>query len=180
VDIVILDRDGVINRDSPDFIKSPEEWHALPGSLDAIARLWAAGYQVAVATNQSGVGRGIFSLSDLEAIHAKMLAAVTARGGKIAALEFCPHRPEDGCDCRKPRTGMLLRIARQLGSDLAGVPCIGDSPRDLQAAEAVGGRPILVTTGNGRHALEEALHPAVEVFEDLATAADHLIGELAR
>lgn len=178
--VVILDRDGVINRERPDFIKSPEEWQPLPGSLEAIARLCAAGYRVAVATNQSGIGRGIFDLSDLEAIHGKMLAAVTAEGGKISALEFCPHRPEDGCDCRKPRSGLLRRIATQLGTGLAGVPCIGDSARDLEAAEAVGARPILVMTGNGRRALEEVLPQATEICEDLASAADRLIRELAK
>jgi D-glycero-D-manno-heptose 1,7-bisphosphate phosphatase len=180
VDIVILDRDGVINRDRRDFIKSPQEWQPLPGSLEAIARFCAAGYRVAIATNQSGIGRGIFALSDLEAIHAKMLAAVTAEGGRISALEFCPHRPEDGCDCRKPRTGLLQRIATRMGADLAGVPCIGDSARDLQAAETVGARPILVMTGNGRRTLEEGLPENVEVYEDLASAADRLIWEHSR
>lgn len=180
MDIVILDRDGVINRDRPDFVKSPEEWQPLPGSLDAIARFCAAGYRVAIATNQSGIGRGIFTLSDLEAIHATMLAAVIAEGGKISALEFCPHRPEDGCNCRKPRAGMLQRIATRLGVNLGGVPCIGDSARDLEAAEAIGARPILVMTGNGRRTLEQGLPENVEIYQDLASAADRLIGEHPR
>lgn len=175
--VVILDRDGVINRDRPDFIKSPREWRPLPGSLDAIARLCAAGYLVAVASNQSGIGRGLFGLSDLDAIHGKMLAAVAAAGGRISALEYCPHRPEDDCDCRKPRPGLLRRIGIRLGSDLAGVPCIGDSLRDIQAAEAVGARPILVLTGNGRRTMDGPLPSSVEIFEDLAAAADSLIGE---
>lgn len=175
--LVILDRDGVINKDSPDFVKSPDEWLPLPGSLDAIARLCAAGFRVAVATNQSGVGRGLLDLHALAAIHARMMAAVAAAGGKISALEYCPHRPEDGCSCRKPATGLLLRIAERLGVDLVNVPCVGDSLRDLQAAEAVDARAILVLTGNGRPTLEDGLPGSVEVFDNLAAVADHLVWE---
>ncbi len=149
----------------------------MPGSLQAIARLCDAGYLVAVASNQSGVGRGLFDLSDLDAIHGKMLAAVTAAGGMISALEYCPHVPEDGCDCRKPATGLLVRIAERLGCALAGVPCIGDSLRDIQAATAVGARPILVLTGNGRLTAYGDLQADVEIYENLAAAADRLIEE---
>jgi len=177
VAVIILDRDGVINRDSADFIKSPDEWQPLPGSLDAIARLCAAGYRVAVASNQSGIGRGLFHISDLDAIHGKMLAAVTAAGGKISALEYCPHRPEDRCDCRKPAPGLLLRIGERLGVELADVPCIGDSLRDIEAAAAVGARPMLVLTGNGRLTSEKGVPPSVEIYRDLAAAADRLIEE---
>lgn len=175
--LIILDRDGVINKDSPDFIKSPDEWFPLPGSLEAIARLCAAGFRIAVATNQSGLGRGLFDLQALHAIHARMMAAVAAAGGTISVLEYCPHRPEDGCNCRKPATGLLLRIAERLGVDLVDVPCVGDSLRDLQAAEAVAARAILVLTGNGRQTLDGGLPGRVEVFDNLAAAADHLIGE---
>ncbi len=173
--MIILDRDGVINRDRPDFIKSPEQWQPLPGSLEAIARLCAAGFQVAIASNQSGIGRGLFDHSDLAAIHGKMLAAVTAAGGKISAIEICPHQPEDGCDCRKPGPGLLQRIARRLRIDLTGVPCIGDSRRDIDAALAVGARPMLVLTGNGKATLESGLPAEIGIFADLASAADQLI-----
>ena len=175
--LVILDRDGVINRDSPDFIKSPREWEPLPGSLEAIARLCAAGFRVAVASNQSGVGRGILDLATLNAIHDKMLTAIRASGGHISDLEYCPHHPDVGCRCRKPRTGLLERIARNLRIDLAGVPCVGDSARDLAAATAVGARPILVLTGNGKHTLADGIDDGIEVYPDLAHAAEELIRE---
>ena len=141
--LVILDRDGVINADSPDFIKSPAEWHALSGSLDAIARLCASGFTVVVATNQSGVGRGLFSAQTLEQIHDEMLRQVSEAGGHIAAVFVCPHTPDTGCDCRKPLPGLLRQIEQQFGTTLAGVPTIGDSPRDIAAALAVAARPIL-------------------------------------
>ena len=177
--LVILDRDGVINHDSDSFIRSPDEWHAIDGSVDAIARLSVAGFDVAVATNQSGVGRRLLDLPTLEAIHAKMKGLVRDAGGVIARIVFCPHLPDDGCDCRKPRTGLFLQLGHQLGVSLAGVPMVGDSERDMIAARAVGGRPMLVLTGNGKStAATLARHASLpETFEDLSAAASFLIAE---
>lgn len=179
--LVVLDRDGVINRESREFIKAPDEWVPLAGSLEAIARLTRAGFTVAVASNQSGLARGLFDKPTLGAIHDKMLAAVAAAGGRIDRVEVCPHGPDDGCDCRKPAPGLLLRLGRGYGIDLRGVACIGDSERDLVAARAVGARAILVRTGNGRRTEELLLQrgESVEVYEDLFAAAEHLIGEVA-
>lgn len=174
--LVILDRDGVINRESDAFIKTPEEWIPIPGSLEAIARLHKNGYTVVVASNQSGVGRGLFSLDTLAAIHNCMRRAVDAAGGKIDSIFFCPHAPGDGCDCRKPKPGLLRQVAERYGVDLKGVPMIGDSGRDLAAARAVGGRPILVKTGNGLKALDEE-HGEVEAYDDLAGAVGQLLKE---
>jgi D-glycero-D-manno-heptose 1,7-bisphosphate phosphatase len=177
--IVVLDRDGVINRDSKDFIRSPAEWQPLPGSLAAIARLAAAGIPVVVASNQSGVGRGLFDLPTLAAIHARMSEAVRNEGGELAGIFFCPHHPDEGCDCRKPRPGLLRRIERELNCMLAGQPAIGDSLRDLEAASAVGARPVLVRTGNGAACEAEARQrfPALAVYDDLAAAIDALLAE---
>ena len=144
--LVILDRDGVINADSDDYVKSPDEWHPLPGSLDAIARLCRAGFDVVVATNQSGIGRGLFTVETLEAIHARMRDAVAAAGGHIAGIYYCPHRPEDGCDCRKPAPGLLRRIAADFGQPLDGVPFVGDKLTDAETALAAGAHPIFVGT----------------------------------
>jgi D-glycero-D-manno-heptose 1,7-bisphosphate phosphatase len=178
VRLVILDRDGVVNRESRDFIRSPDEWVPLPGALAAIAALTAAGFTVVIASNQSGVGRGLFTAATLEAIHAKLHAAVRAAGGQVDRIFTCPHAPDEGCDCRKPKAGLFDQVAAAYGTSLAGVPAIGDSGRDLVAARAAGARPILVRTGNGREA--EAALPAgepVEVFDDLAAAARALTGE---
>ena len=173
--LVILDRDGVINHDSDQYIKSPEEWKPIPGSLAAIARLNQAGYRVVVASNQSGVGRGLFETDTLIAIHDKMLKALAQVGGRIDAVFFCPHTNADNCDCRKPKTGMFREIAARFNADLADVPAIGDSMRDLQAAATVGAQPMLVLTGKGRKTVEDpALPPHVLVFPDLAAAATHL------
>ena len=174
--LVVLDRDGVINRESDAFIRSPAEWIPLPGSLEAIAALSRAGFQVVVATNQSGVARGLFTPATLEAIHARMAAAVDAAGGRLAGIFFCPHGPDDGCDCRKPRPGLLHQIEACFGQSLAGRPVIGDSRRDLEAGAAVGGRLILVRTGNG-HRTEAGWTGPLEVYDDLAAAAAALIGE---
>ena len=176
--IIVLDRDGVINQDSDEFIKSPSEWLPLPGSLEAIAKLHQAGFTIVVATNQSGVGRGLFDLKMLGDIHQEMLARVTSAGGHIARIVFCPHRPEEHCDCRKPAPGMLYEIAESTGCGLGNMIVIGDAARDLQAARAAGSRPILVRTGKGR-ATETALAPdeLIEVYDDLAAAAEALIGE---
>ncbi|MEJ5210708.1 MAG: D-glycero-beta-D-manno-heptose 1,7-bisphosphate 7-phosphatase [Burkholderiales bacterium] len=174
--LVILDRDGVINFDSPQFIKSPEEWKPIPGSLEAIARLNQAGWRVVVATNQSGIGRGLFDMATLNAIHEKMLRALAQVGGRIDALFFCPHAAELNCPCRKPRPGLFEEIGRRFNVDLAGVPAIGDAQRDLEAAAAVGARPILVLTGKGQRTRETGvLPPGTEIFENLAEAVRHLL-----
>lgn len=174
--LVILDRDGVINEDSDDYIKSPAEWHPIPGSLEAIARLNQAGYRVVVASNQSGVGRGLFSMETLMAIHEKMQRQLALVGGEIEAIFFCPHTPEDNCLCRKPKPGLLEDIATRLNIDLTDVPAIGDSLRDLEAARAVGARPILVRTGKGKAtaAANKGL-VGVSVYRDLAAAVDDLL-----
>jgi D-glycero-D-manno-heptose 1,7-bisphosphate phosphatase len=176
--LIILDRDGVINYDSDDYIKSPEEWSPIPGSLEAIARLTRAGYRIAVATNQSGVARGLFDRNTLLRIHDKMQRAVAAAGGKIEAIFYCPHGPEDHCDCRKPKPGLLRDVATRLHVDLSGVPAIGDSLRDVQAARAVGARPILVRTGKGEKtaAQGEGLED-VAIYADLAAVVDALLRE---
>lgn len=174
--LVILDRDGVINQESEAFIKTPEEWIPLPGSLAAIARLYKNGYTVVVASNQSGIARHLLSLDTLAAIHGRMKREVEAAGGKIDSIFFCPHGPGDACDCRKPKPGLFKQIAKRYGVKLEGIPMIGDSERDLQAARAVGGRPILVKTGNGLKTLEED-HDVEEVYDDLAAAAAQLMKE---
>lgn len=184
--LVILDRDGVINEDSDAFVKTLEEWIPIPGSIDAIARLCEHGFTVAIATNQSGVGRGLFSTDTLDAMHSKLLALVHDAGGDIATIAYCPHVPEDYCDCRKPQSGLLDDIGNTLSVDLEGAWVIGDSLRDLQAGLARGCVPILVRTGKGA-ATEQKLeddptlldeHPeleTLEVFENLEEAADYLI-----
>lgn len=172
--VVIVDRDGVVNADSPGYIKTPVEWQALPGSLDAIAALTRAGTAVVVATNQSGVGRGLFSEATLARIHARMAGEVAAHGGVLAGVYYCPHAPDAGCDCRKPRPGLLERIARDLSIELAGVPVIGDKASDLEAAAAVGARGILVLTGHGRRTLAE-LGPGTEHYADLGAAVAALL-----
>lgn len=179
VELVVLDRDGVINRDSPDFVKSAAEWRPLPGSIEAIAGLALAGYTVAVASNQSGLGRGLFDGEALEAMHAKLRECVRAAGGEVGHIVVCPHHPDEGCHCRKPRPGLLEALGEHYDVGLAGVPIVGDSLRDLEAAAAVGARPILVRTGNGRKT-EAALPPSlqgIEVYDDLAAAAAVLVSE---
>ena len=174
--LVILDRDGVINHDSDEYIKSPEEWIPIAGSLEAIARLHRQGYKVIVATNQSGVGRGLYDMDMLGRIHARMLEAVRTKGGEIDAIFFCPHKPEDECDCRKPRPGLMMEIAERLKVNLAGVYAVGDSERDVQAARAVAARPVLVRTGKGKRTLKKSkLLTDVPVFDDLAAFADSLL-----
>ncbi|MBI4741333.1 MAG: D-glycero-beta-D-manno-heptose 1,7-bisphosphate 7-phosphatase [Betaproteobacteria bacterium] len=174
--LIILDRDGVINHDSAQFIKTPAEWKPIPGSLDAIARLTQADYRVVVATNQSGVGRGLFDMDTLNTIHAKMHRAVQSAGGRIDAIFYCPHAADSKCGCRKPRPGMFERIAACFNVDLAGTPAVGDSLRDLQAAAAVGARPWLVLTGKGEKTCNEGNLPdGTLIFPDLATAVEHLL-----
>jgi D-glycero-D-manno-heptose 1,7-bisphosphate phosphatase len=170
--LVVLDRDGVINVDSDQYIKSPEEWKPIPGSLEAIASLTQAGFRVVVATNQSGLGRGLFDMATLNAMHNKMHKAVNQLGGRIDAVFFCPHAQDAGCACRKPQPGMLLEIAARFNLALADVPVIGDSLRDLQAASAAGARPILVLTGKGKRTVKAGgLPDGTEIHDNLAAAA---------
>ena len=179
--LIILDRDGVINEDSDEFIKSPDEWIPLPGSLEAIARLTNAGYRVVVATNQSGIARKLFDLPTLNAMHEKMYQLVGEHGGEIDAVLFCPHTDNDNCDCRKPKPGLLNAIAERLGTSLSGVPAIGDSLRDIQSAQAAGAMPILVRTGKGTRTLYAANGEleGVPVYCELSEAVNGLLrGEL--
>ncbi len=173
--LVVLDRDGTINEDSDDYIKSPAEWKPIPGSLEAIARLTQAGYRVVLATNQSGIGRGLFDTAALNAIHETLQRAAQQAGGRIDAIFFCPHADAAGCECRKPKPGMLLEIGRRLNVPLEGVPMVGDALRDLQAAAAAGARPVLVLTGKGRKTLADGgLPPGTETYPDLAAFAARL------
>ena len=175
--LVILDRDGVINEDSDHYIRSPEEWIPIPGSIEAIARLAKAGYRIAVATNQSGLARGYFDAATLAAMHKKMHSLVEAAGGRIDYVAVCPHGPDDACTCRKPAPGLIREIGEHFGRELAGVPAIGDSLRDLLAAEALGCAPILVRTGKGLSTLR-AHGPQLRdlpVYDDLAAAVDDLV-----
>lgn len=170
--LVVLDRDGVINVDSDAFIKSPDEWVAIPGSLEAIARLNQAGYRVAIASNQSGIGRGLFDMAALNAMHEKMNRAAATVGGRIDAVFFCPHTQEDECECRKPKPGMLQQIVERFEIDPADTPMVGDSLRDLQAGAALGFAPHLVLTGKGRKTLAAGnLPPNTKVHNDLRTFA---------
>ncbi len=178
--LVILDRDGVINQDSAQFIKSPEEWIPIPGSLEAIALLNQAGFRVALATNQSGIERGLFDMATLNAIHDKMHRALAQYGGRIDALFYCPHTADSNCNCRKPKPGMLEEIGRRFTTDLDGVPNVGDSLRDLQAGVAVGAQPILVLTGKGEKTLAAGGIPEnTWICADLMEAAHRIIDELA-
>lgn len=175
--LIILDRDGVINEDSDDYIKSPEEFIPIPGALAAIARLKQAGYMVVVATNQSGVGRRLFDIGTLNAIHEKLCRELTLYGGSLDGIFYCPHSPEQDCECRKPKPGLLREIAARFKADLNGVPSIGDSFRDIEAARQMGAIPMLVKTGKGMHTLEHhatELH-GIAVFDDLARAVDALV-----
>ena len=176
MNLVILDRDGVINFDSDQFIKSPEEWRPIPGSLEAIARLNQADYRVVVATNQSGIGRGLLDMAMLNAIHGKMHKACALVGARIDAVFFCPHTSEHQCNCRKPRSGMLEEIAARYGVSLTGVPVVGDSLRDLQPAAALGAQPYLVLTGKGAKTQAEGNLPAGTIVRpDLAAVVAELV-----
>ena len=173
--LLILDRDGVINEDSAQFIKSPEEWIPIPGSLEAIARANQLGFRVVVISNQSGLARGLFDIGQLNKIHAHMLGEITRFGGRIEAVFFCPHGPDDDCECRKPRPGLLADLGRRLNIDLGAAVLIGDRETDMAAAEAVGARKILVKTGHGQKALESIGDvSAITVCNDLADAVDRL------
>ena len=174
--LVILDRDGVINQDSDQFIKNTTEWKPIPGSLEAIAKLNHAGYHVVVASNQSGIGRGLLDMGALNAINDKMYRVLAQVGGRIDALFYCPHAAEANCDCRKPKPGMFIDIAQRFNVDLAGVPSVGDSLRDLQAAATAGAQPILVLTGKGaKTKTAGGLPEGTPVFADLAEAVRHIV-----
>lgn len=177
--LIILDRDGTLNQDRPDYVKSPEEWLPLPGALDAVARLNHAGWHVVIASNQSGLGRGLFDVSTLNAIHAKMHKLLAAVGGKIDAVFYCPHAAEENCHCRKPEPGLFEQIGERYGLDLHGVPTVGDSVRDLLAGVAVGCEPHLVLTGKGAayrtRKLPQTFPTATQTHADLAAFADILL-----
>jgi D-glycero-D-manno-heptose 1,7-bisphosphate phosphatase len=179
--LVILDRDGTLNVDREDFVKSPEEWEPLPGALEAVARLNQDGWHVVLATNQPGIGRGLIDMTSLNAIHAHMNTELARLGGRIDAVFFCPHAPEEGCDCRKPQPGLILQIGDRFGIDLARVPVVGDSLRDLQATRAAGAQPHLVLTGKAAaldaSQVEQMRHqiPGLQVHHDLAAFVDALL-----
>ena len=181
VKLIILDRDGTINEDRDDFVKTVDEWVPIPGALEAIARLNHAGWHTVIATNQSGLGRGTFDMATLNAMHTKMNQMLAKQGGRIDAVFFCPHAPEDACNCRKPLPGLFEQIGERFGVDLNDVPVVGDSLRDLQAGAAVGCKPHLVCTGKGAQLDEAALEalcaqvPGTTVHADLVAFAEHMI-----
>ena len=176
--LIILDRDGVINVDSGQYIKSPEEWKPIPGALEAIARLNQWGWRVVVASNQSGVGRGLFDMDTLNRIHKKMHKAAFELGGRIDAIFYCPHTADSRCECRKPKPGMFKRIAETLNADLNGVATIGDSLRDLQACVALGCKPMLVMSGKAEKTKADGgLPDGTLEFADLAAAVDHILAK---
>ncbi len=174
--LIILDRDGVINEDSDDYIKSPEEFVPLPGSLEAMARLYRAGYTIAVATNQSGIARGYFDIDTLNRMHEKLYQLLGAYGAEIEGIFYCPHSPDDACECRKPKPGLLLDIKARFNVLMPDVSVVGDSLRDLQAAKSVGAQPILVRTGKGERTLAkgEGLE-GIPVYADLAAFVDDFL-----
>ncbi len=173
--LVILDRDGTINHDSEHFIKSPAEWRPIAGSLEAIARLTQAGLRIVVATNQSGIARGLLDTATLISIHDTLQRAAAQAGGRIDAFFFCPHAADSACKCRKPQPGMLLEVARRFNISLENTYMVGDALRDVQAAAAAGARPVLVLTGRGRKTRDAGgLPPGTEVFDDLAAFAERL------
>ncbi len=172
----MLDRDGVINLDSVHFIKSTSEWIPISGSLEAIALLNQSGYRVAIATNQSGISRGLFDMVTLNAIHDKMHRALAQLGGRIDAIFYCPHAAEDNCTCRKPKPGMMEEIGSRFGVDLKAVPIVGDALRDLQAGAVLGMQPMLVRTGKGEETLAAGgLPEGTLIFANLAEAVQHII-----
>jgi len=173
--LIILDRDGVINYDSDDYIKTVAEWIPLPGALDALARLSRAGWTVTVATNQSGLARGYYSVPTLDSMHQVLRDEVQQRGGHLGLITYCPHGPDDGCTCRKPLAGLLEQIAEHYQTTLDGVWFVGDSLRDLQAAVAVNAQPVLVCSGKGEQTRAKALPENTLIFADLAAVADHLL-----
>lgn len=176
--LFLTDRDGVINYDSPEYIKSADEWHPIEGSVEAMARLHKAGWTVCVVSNQSAIGRGLMTIEDLTKIHLKLQHLLQANGAQVAGFFFCPHSPEAHCHCRKPATGLLEDIALRFDTDLQSVPFVGDTMKDLLAAKAVGATPILVRSGKGEQALTDPAFPSqVAVYDNLAEVASVLIGE---
>lgn len=181
IKLVVLDRDGVINKDSPSYIKTPDEWIPIKGSLEAIARLSQAGYEIVIITNQSGVGRGLFSADTLAQIHVRMIDYIQQHGGQIQSVLFCPHHPDDGCNCRKPLAGLYQQLADRLNINFSGIYSVGDSIRDLVAAKTVGAQPVLVKTGNGKKSLKKIADDShidldgTLVFDNLATFTDALL-----
>ncbi|MGE9760348.1 D-glycero-beta-D-manno-heptose 1,7-bisphosphate 7-phosphatase [Pseudomonas sp. PDM20] len=173
--LLILDRDGVINQDSDAYIKSLDEWIPIPSAVTAIARLSKAGWTVAVATNQSGIARGYYDLATLESMHQRLRELVAEQGGELGVVVYCPHGPDEGCDCRKPKPGMLRQIAQHYGVELRGTWFVGDSRGDLDAALAVDCQPVLVKTGKGERTLTKPLPEGTLVFDDLAAVADQLL-----
>lgn len=179
--LVILGRDGILNQFREGHVSDPEQWLPVPGALEAVARINHAGWHVVVATNQGGIGRGMIDMAAVNAIHLHMNRLLAAQGGRIDAVFFCPHTPEDQCDCRKPLPGMLLDIGRRYGVDLAGVPMVGDTARDLLAAQAAGCEPHLVQSGRAEGLDAEQLRqltapiPGTTVHADLAAFAEHLL-----
>ncbi len=181
--LVILDRDGTVNEDSADYVKSPDEWTPLPGSLEAIARLNHAGFHVVIASNQSGLGRGLFDVSTLNAMHAKMHLLLAGVGGRVDAVFYCPHAPEDGCHCRKPEPGLFEQIGERYGVDMPGIPMVGDTLSDVLGGVAAGCEPHLVLTGKGAayrgRSLPDNFPAATRVHDDLAAFADFVIARQA-
>jgi D-glycero-D-manno-heptose 1,7-bisphosphate phosphatase len=181
VKLVILGRDGILNAYRDDHVKAPEEWQPLPGALEAVARLNHAGWHVVVATNQAGIGSGMIDMASVNAVHGRMMQSLMAVGGRLDAVFFCPHTPEDGCDCRKPAPGMMLEIGRRYGAELAQVPMVGDTLRDLRTAHAAGCEPHLVTTGRAAEVGDDTLArwlaevPGARIHTDLAAFAEHLL-----
>ena len=177
--LIVLDRDGVINYDSDDYVKSVDEWIPLPGSMEALAKLTQAGFKVAIATNQSGISRGYFTVATLDAMHQKMLTLASEAGAKIDYIAYCPHGPDDNCDCRKPLPGLIHQIEKALNMSAEGCYMVGDSLRDLQAGQAAGLVPALVLTGKGQRTLDKknGLH-GIDVFDDLNSFVDHLLPQV--
>ncbi|MFJ3260760.1 D-glycero-beta-D-manno-heptose 1,7-bisphosphate 7-phosphatase [Pseudomonas sp. NPDC086581] len=173
--LLILDRDGVINQDSDAYIKSLDEWIPIPSAISAIARLSKAGWTVAVATNQSGIARGYYDLATLDSMHQRLRELVAEQGGELGVVVYCPHGPDESCDCRKPKPGMLRQIAQHYGVELRGTWFVGDSRGDLDAALAVDCQPVLVKTGKGERTLTKPLPEGTLVFDDLAAVADQLL-----
>ena len=176
--LVILDRDGVINIDSADYIKSPGEWIPIPGSLEAICRFAERNWLIFIVTNQSGIARDLFSESTLRQIHQKMCNLITQRGGYITGIYFCPHHPRDGCSCRKPNTGLLQQIEIEHQLSVKGAPFIGDSLKDVKAALSAGCKPVVVKTGNGKETVNQLANcQSIQVCENLADASELLLNQ---
>lgn len=175
--VIILDRDGVINQDSDEYIKSEAEWIPIDGAIEAIAKLSKAGWHIAVATNQSGIARGYYDIATLNAMHAKLRTLVETEGGQLGLIAYCPHAPTDGCNCRKPKIGLLQQIADFYHVDLTDICFVGDSVSDLQAAATAGCQPILVKTGKGLSTLQKGINDNVWVFDDLSAVAEYLLAK---